>query len=224
VQAGQRREREREREQGREHGSRKRQGHEWGGIGGKLAAQCVVVAVTTTTAGQGGVGKYHSWQPLLASLLQHFSALNLPLPPPNPVRTLHRCHQSPLFCNSTCLHSPHDSLSLSLSLPRGKQSKSFPCCKFYCSFFFLRGFVLPIIHSLTLLLCWASGFLAVLFRVSTTQVVLFRDFWLECFAFCIQVCVCTVFVCVARFSFAVALLSCYWEPWSCVVPLSAPQQ
>jgi hypothetical protein len=212
---------ERERTRGREHGSRKRQGDEWGGSGGKLAAQCVVVAVTTT-AGQGGVGKYHSWQPLLASLLQHFFALNLPLPPPHPVRTLHRCHQSPLFCNSTCLHSPHDSLSL--SLPRGKQSNWFPCSKFYCSLFFLCGFVLPIIHSLTLLLCWASGSLAVLFRVSTTQVVLFRDFWLECFAFCIQVCVCMVFVCVARFSFAVALLSCYWEPWSCVVPLSAPQQ
>jgi len=53
VQAGQRRERERARE-----GTWVTQ--EAGGrVRGKLAAQCVVVAVTTT-AGQGGVGKYHS--------------------------------------------------------------------------------------------------------------------------------------------------------------------
>jgi hypothetical protein len=50
--------------QGRGERERAREGtwvtQEAGGrVRGKLAAQCVVVAVTTT-AGQGGVGKYHS--------------------------------------------------------------------------------------------------------------------------------------------------------------------
>lgn len=48
---------ERERERGREHGSRKRQGTSEGEAGGSWLRSA---KVTTTTAGQGGVGKYHS--------------------------------------------------------------------------------------------------------------------------------------------------------------------
>jgi hypothetical protein len=134
---------ERERERGREHGSRKRQGTSEGEAGGSWLRSAKVT--TTTTAGQGGVGKYHSWQPLLASLLQHFSALNLPLPPPTRF-VLFIVATNPLSSATAPAYTLHTTLSLSLSLSHCREESKairFRVLSFIAAFSFFVGLFFP---------------------------------------------------------------------------------